>query len=181
MRLGRKTALVMVVAVLVPWKSGQDSDVSHDAEGPKCIPMADSLNVRSSQGGSVAATIAGSDTQYGTISADDGPKAAGCFPYPRAALSAHSRTIYLCSAGETCEIQIDDEFHEVFIPQPKVGLQVQFLEAVERALLRRTNGELHHYSRHIRSRFPIWNRFSIGTWRLLDTSESASWTTAIWA
>ena len=28
---------------------------------------------------------------------------------------------HLCGAGETCEIQIHDEFHEVFIPQPKVG------------------------------------------------------------
>ncbi len=29
--------------------------------------------------------------------------------------------LYSCGAGETCEIQLDDEFHEVFIPQPKVG------------------------------------------------------------
>ena len=28
---------------------------------------------------------------------------------------------YSCSAGETCEIPINDEFHEVFVPQPKVG------------------------------------------------------------
>ena len=28
---------------------------------------------------------------------------------------------YSCGAGETCEIPIDEEFHEVFIPQPKVG------------------------------------------------------------
>ena len=26
-----------------------------------------------------------------------------------------------CGSGETCEIPIDDEFDEVFIPQPKVG------------------------------------------------------------
>ena len=29
--------------------------------------------------------------------------------------------LYSCGAGETCEIPIDEEFHEVFIPQPKVG------------------------------------------------------------
>ena len=28
---------------------------------------------------------------------------------------------HVCSAGETCEIQIDDEFHEVFIPWNEVG------------------------------------------------------------
>ena len=28
---------------------------------------------------------------------------------------------HMCGAGDTCEIPIDDEFHEVFIPQPKVG------------------------------------------------------------
>ena len=28
---------------------------------------------------------------------------------------------YSCGAGETCEIPIDDEFREVFVPQPKVG------------------------------------------------------------
>ena len=28
---------------------------------------------------------------------------------------------HMCGAGETCEIPIDDEFHEVFIPQHKVG------------------------------------------------------------
>ncbi len=27
----------------------------------------------------------------------------------------------MCGAGETCEIPIDEEFHEVFVPQPKVG------------------------------------------------------------
>ena len=28
---------------------------------------------------------------------------------------------YLCGAGETCEIPIDEEFQEVFVPQPEVG------------------------------------------------------------
>ncbi len=28
---------------------------------------------------------------------------------------------FSCGAGETCEIPIDEEFHEVFVPQPKVG------------------------------------------------------------
>ena len=28
---------------------------------------------------------------------------------------------HMCSSGETCEIPIDDEFHEVFIPQHQVG------------------------------------------------------------
>ena len=28
---------------------------------------------------------------------------------------------FSCGAGETCEIPIDAEFHEVFVPQPKVG------------------------------------------------------------
>ena len=28
---------------------------------------------------------------------------------------------YSCGAGETCEVPIDEEFHEVFVPQPKVG------------------------------------------------------------
>ena len=28
---------------------------------------------------------------------------------------------HMCSAGETCEVQIDDEFHEVFIPWNDVG------------------------------------------------------------
>ena len=28
---------------------------------------------------------------------------------------------FVCGAGETCEVPIDEEFHEVFVPQPKAG------------------------------------------------------------
>ena len=120
MRLGRKTALVMVVAVLVPWKSGQDSDVSHDAEGPKCLPMADSLNVRSSRVAVLLPQLQALTLNTGRFLQTTAQKLL-VVSVPEGGIVRSLSNNYLCSAGETCEIQIDDEFHEVFIPQPKVG------------------------------------------------------------
>ena len=120
MRLGRKTALVMVVAVLVPWKSGQDSDVSHDAEGPKCLPMADSLNVRSSRVAALLPQLQALTLNTGRALLTTADKLL-VVSVPKGGIVRSLSNNYLCSAGETCDIQIDDEFHEIFIPQPNVG------------------------------------------------------------
>ena len=120
LRIGSMTALVMVVAVLVPWRFGQDSDVSYGPEGMKYIPMAGSLNVRSS---GVAALL----PQLQALTLNTGRSLQTTthkllvVSVPEGGTVGTVSKSFSCGAGETCEIQIDDEFHEVFIPQHKVG------------------------------------------------------------
>ena len=120
LRLGPKTALVMVVAVLAPWNSGQDSDVSYDPEGLKYLPMADSLNVRSSRVAVLLPQLQALTLNTGRVLQTTAQNLL-VVSVPEGGTVRSLSNRYSCSAGETCEIQMDDEFHEVFIPQAKVG------------------------------------------------------------
>ena len=111
---------MLVVALLVPWKSGQDSDLSYDPEGLKHLPMADTLNVRSSR---VAAALPPFPalTLISGRSLQTTPHRLLFVSVPEGGTVGTVSKKFSCGAGEACEIQIDDEFHEVFIPQYKVG------------------------------------------------------------
>ena len=88
---------------------------------------------------------------------------------------------FSCGAGETCEIQIDDEFHEVFIPQHKVGYRFSSWKQSSEHFCGGHIVQVHHHNRHGRFGYLIWNRYydrdvaSTG-YRL----EFASWTIATW-
>ena len=112
-------ALVMMVALLVPWMFGQELNVSDNSEELKSLRGVTSLDGR-------ASIMAAAMPQ--PVTATIAPS-----PYPQTAPKLLVLTVpeggtvgtvsknFSCGAGETCEIPIDDEFHEVFIPQPKVG------------------------------------------------------------
>ena len=112
-------ALVMMVALLVPWMFGQELNVSDNSEELKSLRGVTSLDGR-------ASIMAAAMPQ--PVTATIAPT-----PYPQTAPKLLVLTVpeggtvrslsnrYSCGAGETCEIPIDDEFHEVFIPQYKVG------------------------------------------------------------
>ena len=116
MRPGHWTALVMMIALLVPWMFGQELNVSDELKSLRGVT---SLDGRASMMAAampqpVTATIAPSPYPQTT------PKLL-VLSVPEGGIVRSVSKTYSCGAGETCEIQIEDEFHEVFIPQPKVG------------------------------------------------------------
>ena len=58
---------------------------------------------------------------------------------------------HMCSSGETCEIEIDDEFHEVFIPWHEVGYRFNSWKQSSEHFCGRAGREVHHH--HWLSRF----------------------------
>ena len=112
-------ALVMMVALLVPWMFGQELNVSDNSEELKSLRGVTSLDGRAftmaaAMPQPVTATIAPSPYPETT------PKLL-VLSVPEGGTVGTVSNRYSCGAGETCEIPIDDEFHEVFIPQYKVG------------------------------------------------------------
>ena len=112
-------ALVMMVALLVPWAFGQELNLSDDSEKLKSFREATSLDGRAftmaaTMPQPVTATIAPSPYPETT------PKLLVLSVPEGGTVGTVSKT-FSCGAGETCEIPIDDGFHEVFIPQYKVG------------------------------------------------------------
>ena len=120
MRLGPKTALVMVVAVLGRWNFGQVSNVASDPEGLKYIPMAESLNVNSSKVAALLPPLQALTLNTGLALQTRANKVL-VVSVPEGGTVGTVSKKFSCGAGETCEIQIDDGFDEVFIPQYKVG------------------------------------------------------------
>ena len=120
LRIGHRSALLMVVAVLRRWNSGQDSDLSFDLERLKNIPMAGSLNVKSSRVAALLSPLLALTLNTGLALQTTADKLL-VVSVPEGGTVGTVSKIFSCGARETCEIQIDDEFHEVFIPQYKVG------------------------------------------------------------
>ena len=119
MQPGAWTALVMVVALLVPWAFGQELNVSDDSVELKSLRGVTSLDERASM---MAAAV----PQPATAAIEPSPSSQTAakllmIAVPEGGSVGSLSNNHRCDAGETCEIQIDDEFHEVFIPQPKVG------------------------------------------------------------
>ena len=119
MQPGPWTALVMVVALLVPWAFGQQLNASEDSEELKSVRGVTSLDGRASM---MAAAMP--EPVTAAIEPSPSPQTAGkvfVLTVPEGGSVRSLSNNHMCGAGETCEIQIHDEFHEVFIPQPKVG------------------------------------------------------------
>ena len=119
MQPGAWTALAMVVALLVPWAFGQELNLSDDSVELKSLRRGISLDGRTSR---MAAAMPPPVTP--AIEPSPSPQTAGkvfVLTVPEGGTVRSLSNNRMCGAGETCEIQIDDEFHEVFIPQPKVG------------------------------------------------------------
>ena len=114
------TALVMALAVLIPWELGQDSGVSYDPEGLKHLPVPDTLNMRSSRVASLLSPFPAL-TLISRPSLRTTAHRLLVVSVPEGGTVGTVSKNYSCGAGETCEIQIDDEFDEVFISQYKVG------------------------------------------------------------
>ena len=119
MQPGAWTAFAMVVALLVPWAFGQELNVSDDSVELKSLRGITSLDGTASM---MAAAVPQPATA--AIEPSPSPQTAGkgfVLTVPEGGTVRSLSNNHMCGAGETCEIQIDDEFHEVFIPQPKVG------------------------------------------------------------
>ena len=119
MQPGPWTALVMVVALLVPWAFGQELNVSDDSVELKSLRGITSLDGTASM---MAAAMPQPVTA--AIEPSPAPQTAGkllILTVPEGGTVRSLSNNHRCGAGDTCEIPIDDEFHEVFIPQPKVG------------------------------------------------------------
>ena len=119
MQPGAWTALAMVVALLVPWAFGQELNVSDDSVELKPLRGVTSLDGRASM---VAAAMPQPVTA--AIEPSPSPQTAGkgfVLTVPEGGTVRSLSNNHMCGAGETCEIQITDEFQEVFIPQPRVG------------------------------------------------------------
>ena len=119
MRPGPWTALVMMVALLVPWMFGQELNVTDDTEELKSLHGVTPLDGRASM---MAAAMPRPVTA--TITASPSPQTAGkllVLTVPEGGTVGTVSKTFSCGAGETCEIPIDVGFHEVFIPQYKVG------------------------------------------------------------
>ncbi len=119
MQPGPWTALAMVVALLMPWAFGQELNVSDDSVKLKPLRGVTSLDERASM---MAAAVPQPATA--AIEPSPSPQTAAKLLIIAVPDGGSVRSLSnnpLCGAGETCEIHIDDEFHEVFIPQPKVG------------------------------------------------------------
>ena len=110
----------MVIAVLGRWNSGQVSDVAFDPEGLKYIPMEESLNGNSSKVAVLLPPLQARTLNTGLALQTTANKVL-VVSVPEGGTVGTVSKNFSCGAGETCEIQIDDEFDEVFIPQYKVG------------------------------------------------------------
>ena len=119
MRTGLGTALAMVIALLVPWAFGQELNVSDDSEELKSL-----RGVTSFEGTASMMAAAMPQPVTATIEPDPSPQTAArllVLTVPEGGSVRSLSKNHLCGAGETCEIPIDDEFHEVFIPWNDVG------------------------------------------------------------
>ena len=119
MQPGPWTALAMVVALLVPWAFGQELNVSDDSVELKSLRGITALDGTASM---MAAAVPQPATA--AIEPSPSPQTAGkgfVLTVPEGGTVRSLSNNHMCGAGETCEIQITDEFQEVFIPQPKVG------------------------------------------------------------
>ena len=118
MRTGLGTALAMVIALLVPWAFGQELNMSDDSEELKSLRGVPSFEGTASMAAAMPQPVTA------TIEPDPSPQTAArllVLTVPEGGSVRSLSNNHLCGAGETCEIPIDDEFHEVFIPWNDVG------------------------------------------------------------
>ena len=119
MQPGRLAALAMAVALVAPWAFGQDSDGAPRSEGLQSLRRAATRNGGTSK---TAAVVVQPVTA--ALEPISSPQAGGrvlVLAVPEGGTVRSLSNKFSCGAGETCEIQIDDEFHEVFVPWHEVG------------------------------------------------------------